>query len=433
MAAKISVKISVALTFVLSVQVSCWTVDLAAMNELNLETEVSDQNSENVGSDLEDVYQSSELEYQSYMEKRIHGALNNGSIYLDGLRQAMAHYRERLDNCTNVPTTTQSTTWLPENDPTVPSEPDLCRSIMAASDQVTKLSELALWATNELRERKFADKDTAQQEEEELLMKLAWFLDQLAQLTGYLPDPSEYQHNATESSTMQMEEISTTTIPETTISLEIMQSVENGPPLPKRAPKLTNNIKKRSVDNEMTNFAKNYIKYKVWNTDNSDINIKSDSYEVKNEINTKSRQKRGIFAKKSIQLRPPTKKRNFKAKKIYVEKPKRHFFQKQHGGMAVKIIRKAVKPKLAKRSVYYKDYGVSRIPEDPMQDISYYVKNKPGTMYSPSVVQVANVYDSLMKHYNLATFEMIKRFGSNITLGMDNLTNGAVKSMADAQ
>lgn len=209
-----------------------------------------------------------------------------------------------------------------------------------------------------------------------------------------------------------------------------MQSVESGRPLSKRAPNSINNIKKRSVNNEMTSFVKNYIKYKVWNSDNSESNIKTDSFDVKNEINTKSIQKRAISAKKAISLRPSPKKRTNKTKKIYIEKPKRYFFKKQNGGMAVKIIRKAIKPK---RSIYYEDYGISKLPENPMQDISYYVKNKPGTLYSPSTEQVVKVYDSLTRHYNLENFEFIKRFGSNATLGLDNLNVGAVKSISDAQ
>ncbi|CAK1555971.1 unnamed protein product [Leptosia nina] len=358
----------------------------------------------------------------------IHGVLNNGSIYLDGLRKAMAHYREKLYNCTTVTTTSPPSTWLPENDPKVQTHVDPCTRIMEASDQVTKLSELALWATNELRDRKFAEnKDNAAQEEEELLMKLAWFLDQLAHLTGYEPDPTDFENTFTTESTTTNTEY-TTPNPETTGPLEIMQSVENGPPLSKLPPKSAR--QKRSTDDATSHFVKNYIKYKIWDSDNSYSVIPSGQYDVGNDLNTKSVQKRAAVTKKAIRLRAPTKRQRAKAKKIIIEKPKYYFQKHKNGGLAVKIVRKPIRDR---RSVYYEDYAISRIPENPMQDISYYIKSRPGTLYSPSQIQVENVNESLRRHYNIQTFEYIKQFGSNATLGMNNLLLGAMKSSSDAQ
>ncbi|XP_038221000.1 uncharacterized protein LOC119838927 [Zerene cesonia] len=439
-----AVKVVTFVVFVLSVQVVCWTVDLSEMNKLDAEMVTTEKNEEineeeRMKNDINDEYQTTnnyaeDLEYQSYMEKRIHGVLNNGSIYLDGLRKAMAHYRETLENCSTLSTTPAPSTWLPENGTYQQSEEDICRSVLAASDQVTKLSELALWATNELRERKFAKDKESAQEEEELLLKLAWFLDQLAQLTGYAPDPSDFQTTTLEFTTTEPTITTDTQTPTTdTSDFEIMQSVENGPPLSKFAPKNLK-ITKRSVD-ETTNFIKNYVKYKVWNSDNDNGNRddkNDDSFDVQNHLNVKPIQKRSVSTKKATIMRPLSL-RNL-SKMNYKSDPKKRVNRllKKYRVKDKKTMRKIDKKMVQKRSVIYYSDVISRIPENPMQDLSYYAKSKPGTIINPSFSQEDNVYHTLREHLNVHHLDEVKRFGANVTVGVVALNLGINKTLADS-
>ncbi|CAG4958468.1 unnamed protein product [Colias eurytheme] len=443
-----AVKVVSFVFFVLSVQVRCWTVDMAEMRKLDAEmvtTERSEEvdEEERMKNDLNDEYHTpsnyaEDLEYQSYMEKRIHGVLNNGSIYLDGLRKAMAHYRETLENCSTLTTTPAPSTWLPENGTYEQSEEDICRNVLAASDQVTKLSELALWATNELRERKFAKNKDSAQEEEELLLKLAWFLDQLAHLTGYIPDPTDFQTTTTldfttTESTFTTDETPTPTTD--TSNYEIMQSVENGPPVSKNAPKHLTTVKKiqkRSID-ETTNFVKNYVKYKIWNSDNDNENKvdDNDSFDVQNHLNVKPIQKRSISLKKTTIMSPLTSKNL--SKMNYKGDPKKRVnrLMKKYRIKDKKTMRK-IEKKIQKRSVFYYSDVISRIPENPMQDLSYHAKSKPGTIINPSFSQEDNVYDSLREHLNVEHLDEVKRFGANVTVGVIALNVGINKTLADS-
>ncbi|KAJ2951337.1 hypothetical protein O0L34_g5738 [Tuta absoluta] len=192
-----------------------------------------------------------EYEYMSYMEKKVHGIVHNGSVYLEGLRLALEDYGELLKNCRRQNFTQPQSPngpWLPENDPrqsngnfgnqpgspgstsnqqgpfgTQPgsssSQPgsnnnqtgsfngmfeptsnvdyETCDRATKSSEHVRRLAELALWATRELQDKAYNDKYKGQghdeeEKEAELLVRLAFFLDRLAYFTGYEPKPGQF-------------------------------------------------------------------------------------------------------------------------------------------------------------------------------------------------------------------------------------------------
>ncbi|CAG9789925.1 unnamed protein product [Diatraea saccharalis] len=69
-----------------------------------------------------------------------------------------------------------------------------CRRATEASEHVRRLVDLALWATRRLQDVAYTAKYSkdASMEENELLLRLAWYLDKLAHLTGYEPNPERY-------------------------------------------------------------------------------------------------------------------------------------------------------------------------------------------------------------------------------------------------
>ncbi|XP_050676810.1 uncharacterized protein LOC126973520 [Leptidea sinapis] len=318
----------------------------------------------------------------------------------------MAKFRKDLENCTQSATTNES--------PDEASAKTPCERIIEASGQVTRISELALWATNQLKERKFAEnKNTAKDEEEKLLMKLAWFLDQLARLTGYEPELADATTTPALDDTTETEEDKIGT-------LEIMDSVENGPSVtlpPKRS------IQKRSLNDPTTVFVQNFIKHKVWNNDNTDNNNNHKTFDVQNELQAKRKQKRTIKF-------PTIMWEVFKPKNI-IEKVKRlqvglKKFQTPGIGVAVtKTIRK-------RAANYANEFSVPKVPENPMQDISYYVKNKVGTYISPDIVQELQVKDNMEKILDRGNINNVWFYGSNVKLGIQPISKSVNESSSDS-
>ncbi|CAG9574127.1 unnamed protein product [Danaus chrysippus] len=247
---------------------------------------------------MEKFKYANEYDYQGYKEIKISDVIRSGSIYLEGLSAALLDYRHMMEACG----TNSSQTSLP-----VSSES--CASASEDIKLVQRLSELALETTKKLRDKgNRMDKDD-QSEENELILQLAWFLDQLARLTGY-------KQNNTNIST----DIKTTTenTRKTNLkdSLELLETVENGRPMSKLPLKQNaKSIVKRST--VMTEVVKYYNKYKMWTGSNSN-DFKS-NYDVSNGLNVKPISKRSIQNKKYVQLRVTKKKtsKNMNISKLF--------------------------------------------------------------------------------------------------------------------
>ncbi|KAL0808293.1 hypothetical protein ABMA28_012787 [Loxostege sticticalis] len=134
--------------------------------------------------------------YESYMVRKVQDALANGSEYLDGLRLSIERYIEVLENCSRLNLTTESS---PEQtNVTTRDWMTTCRRATESSEHVRRLAELALWTTRRLQDVAFTAKYSKDDsmEENELLLRLAWYLDKLAHLTGYDPHPADHTTTA---------------------------------------------------------------------------------------------------------------------------------------------------------------------------------------------------------------------------------------------
>ncbi|CAH0687570.1 unnamed protein product [Chilo suppressalis] len=145
-------------------------------------------------------------QHGEYMMRKVSkGVLQHGSAYLDGLRLSVERYREELENCTR----NNFTANFPPNMTTPLSIGNFtgwrdfqtsCRRATEASEHVRRLADLALWAARRLQDVAYAAKYSkdASMEENELLLRLAWYLDKLAHITGYEPSPEQFLAAKTE-------------------------------------------------------------------------------------------------------------------------------------------------------------------------------------------------------------------------------------------
>ncbi|XP_063836813.1 uncharacterized protein LOC135085959 [Ostrinia nubilalis] len=141
--------------------------------------------------------------YESYMVRKVQDALHNGSVYVDGLRLSIERYIEVLENCSRLNLTSdlppELTSPLSIGDFTsVRAWVATCRRATESSEHVRRLAELALWTTRRLQDVAFTAKYSKDDsmEENELLLRLAWYLDKLAHLTGYDPNPEDHTTTA---------------------------------------------------------------------------------------------------------------------------------------------------------------------------------------------------------------------------------------------
>ncbi|XP_061725391.1 uncharacterized protein LOC133531276 [Cydia pomonella] len=249
-----------------------------------------------------------DYKYNGYMEHKVHEAVQNGSVYLDGLRRSIEAYLQRLESCRGQNMTVnvvqlrrysnqnQSNAALyyfltnPANPLTNPTKPSLiqeailnsllpfstyglpiptnlttvtqmnmnftsflamapnytmfnmseefrnCVRADLASEHVRRLAELAVWAASELQDKLYADKYSEHKhdahendhghengilgsehnyghghenthynthdndhghDDDSLVLRLAWFLDRLAHLTGYDPTGQDFEEQST--------------------------------------------------------------------------------------------------------------------------------------------------------------------------------------------------------------------------------------------
>ncbi|XP_026745913.1 uncharacterized protein LOC113507242 [Trichoplusia ni] len=176
-------------------------------------------------------------------------------------------------------------------------------------------------------------------------------------------------------------------------------------------------IKKRFVEDPLSKLANYYLKYKVWDNSNpttKKISKKSETFDVKNNLETLTRHKRTLFKKNVIHVHTN--------KPVRVGHPHPHIHKKEHKPKLLltlqklhELKKKAEKKvhKVIKRSLHYEDMYLPRIPMNPQGDISYYVKNKEGRNYNPSLVQAGQVRLGLEQIFQTGNIEIVHRFGSN--------------------
>ncbi|KAJ0169737.1 hypothetical protein K1T71_014343 [Dendrolimus kikuchii] len=139
-----------------------------------------------------------EYGYQPYMEKKVHSIVHKGGIYLEELGKSIEGYINRLQNCTSsdfsLSANLTNSTWQPQVE--LPGSLNLsrwmsCEEVTRSSEHVRRLADLATLTTRELQDIGYSKQYQMvdYQRENELILKLAWFLDRLAHYTGYDPDP----------------------------------------------------------------------------------------------------------------------------------------------------------------------------------------------------------------------------------------------------
>lgn len=87
----------------------------------------------------------------------------------------------------------------------------------------------------------------------------------------------------------------------------------------------------------------------------------------------------------------------------------------------------------AKRSVDYEGVVNPRVPENPQKDLSYYVKNKPGTNVNVDLAQAASLRASLEAAFQRGNILVIERYGSNYNPAVPNpFLAGLAETLADS-
>lgn len=87
--------------------------------------------------------------------------------------------------------------------------------------------------------------------------------------------------------------------------------------------------------------------------------------------------------------------------------------------------------KLHKRSIHYDKKVLPESSRDPQGDISYYVKNKPGTNYNRDPVQAAQVRAALENIFQDPNIEIVRRYGSRGPVYANVIQQGAFLSFTD--
>ncbi|XP_053623295.1 uncharacterized protein LOC128682553 [Plodia interpunctella] len=174
------------------------------------------------------------FKHEGYMEKKVRDVVRRGGVYLDGLKRALERYAEVLKNCSriNFNQTRNATTSNRNRDPPFPFPASnftqasdfgntnysiadvpafnftstnfsalnpafsnresmaMCAEATKRREHVRRLTDLAIWTTKRLEDNAYDAKynEHREQEQNELLLKLSWFLDRLAHYTGFEPD-----------------------------------------------------------------------------------------------------------------------------------------------------------------------------------------------------------------------------------------------------
>lgn len=87
--------------------------------------------------------------------------------------------------------------------------------------------------------------------------------------------------------------------------------------------------------------------------------------------------------------------------------------------------------KLHKRSLYYAKKVLPENSRNPEGDISYYIKNKPGTNFNPDPVNAALVRAGLERIFQDPNIEIVHRYGSRGPVYASVLVQGALATFTD--
>ncbi|XP_023937928.2 uncharacterized protein LOC112045811 [Bicyclus anynana] len=285
-------------------EVTSWIVDMTEVEKLlgndqaDEEANFDDDIWPSVASDDNEVMYTANyaenFNYETYKKKEVDSIIRNGGAYLEGLSNAMAAYRDTLEDCNR---NSSKTSIVSDTNGEVKTR---CEKAEKKKDYVQKLSEMALLTTDKMRDKDYDDISQERTEDGDLI-RLAWTLDRLAALTGYSSAHGDtvssngVQDNNPKSST----EANMAT--EDNRQLEILEQVENGRPLP---PKLTDtrSVQKRDTGDVM----KYYLKYKVWNASNAEDDHRTsdnDPFDIQNSLKVLPIRKRSLAYKKATNMR----------------------------------------------------------------------------------------------------------------------------------
>uniref|UniRef100_A0A2A4KAQ7 Uncharacterized protein n=1 Tax=Heliothis virescens TaxID=7102 RepID=A0A2A4KAQ7_HELVI len=203
-------------------------------------------------------------------------------------------------------------------------------------------------------------------------------------------------------------------------------------------PKLRS-LKKRYTEDPLSKLANYYIKYKVWDNSNpikKSLNKKPSVFEIKNQINEpKSIQKRSLFNKKAVHIHIP---KPIQVVRTYINTRRPHHEKSKllshlHKLHEIKHKKAEKIHKIIKRSLHYEHMYLPRVPMDPQGDISYYVKNRPGTNINPDLANAVQVRLGLEQAFQTGNIEVIRRYGANYNpLNPNPFYTGILLSYADS-
>ncbi|CAH2062554.1 unnamed protein product, partial [Iphiclides podalirius] len=441
--------------------------------------------------------------YESYMERKVHGIVRNGTEYLDGLKLAIENFKLTVENCSRANFTqypglswngttlgSWNSSWvqgldsnpswpqilnisaamlglnssnpLPPVGSTLPGEGldrGRCANATREREKVRRLADLALWTTRQLQDRAMKGSYEGHDDEEiELLVRLAWFLEQLAQVTGFDPNADKFVKEKGASSERDRQRSSTEAplnplalpVPEE-VKLQMISCLQQNssvpatercaipvqlPPLLRMALSIPEN--NDSVPLKSSNATSD--------SDTGPSTSSPPSLETLDTVEDNQMSKLAPFrgAVKSVRKRslsdvdePALKKRSARDD---VHRPLFDEYSKAKFGVHPVEHSRRLKDKsfrndglksVRRRSVGY-DRLTIRESEDPMQDISYYVKNKPGTNRRPSAVGAAEARLALERIFQTGNIEVVRRYGANYNpLVPSPFYFGVIKTISD--
>ncbi|KAG7298634.1 hypothetical protein JYU34_018287 [Plutella xylostella] len=427
-----------------------------------------------------------EYEYQSYMEKKVHNIVHSGSLYLEALQRAIEEFTRRLEDCGTANYTTLVASGRYSS----------CARITERGEHVRRVAQLALHTAGLLRDRDYARGHEQEElfEDRALLLRLAFFLDKLTELTGFEPDLAPHLTTTPEPTTQAPVATSpfnvmNISVPED-VKLMMMNCLNNDDtsvpaterckyplPLPGTLMESLNVTNDNSAQNSSMNFRSSQSVLPAaspaatpvssasarpdLDTSQSLLMSKLTASPAADETPAKSIRKRSAPSENPIEefAKFYAKYKAWTNANPIEGKPLQHEFE-DHNELRVKRSKRSATLKAIKEDVTslmeglkktdqgvgnqagqakvltkrsYRSRGRARVPEDPLQDISYYVKNKKGTELNPDPVQAAQVRLGLERIFRTGNPEVIRRYGSNYNpANFDHLSSGLLRSLAEA-
>lgn len=292
---------------------------------------------------------------------------------MDGLRKSLQNYADKFSNCTkNFRDFNNSNV----TNSTTSDDYKKCQEAVTERERVRRVAQLAVITTREIQDRIITNNDD-EFENKNLLLRLAWLLDKLAHMTGFEPKPEDYL---------------------TTDSPKPLQMT------PKEIPR------EFVTDGNVTDDRK-MMMIKCLDKDNNDTRA---AFERCPDDAPMIPSIRAMFNNSTQKPNSQPTSTNSNGPNANVET--------QDGG----VVR-------SRRAIH--EHGekiISRIPEDPLQDISGYVKSKPGTTVQNSPVQTEQLRLYMLYAFQNPNIVITRRYGSNYNPAIPNpFYGGIVRSGAD--